>query len=566
MSLAVKPVPSYLCIDPRINLHPNYEYIVEKGPLQNTNQVINAVTVNNSAIVFTNFPPSISTFTSRNVDLKVRVSITASGVNATPGTNLLQLGTHDSLKWRPLNTQLIQTTTATINNTSTSVNNSDVYGALLRTNISENYKRYNDSFTPCSIRDQFQNYEDFENPAYPWFDQYSQNNNPMGPVGQGFEDGRGGFVLVSRTKIDDNNEILVYDITEALMVSPFIDGPEQQGFIGINQLNVNLTLSSQAINGSLWSHSTYGNQLNSISVNIISAALLINFMTPPETMIIPRGPIPYPYYEVTRYPTNIGSIAAGATQSGVQSNNIQLPVIPSRMFIFARRDPSTNSFNTPDTFAYLDNLNITFANKNSVLGSSDPRQLYEISCRNGLKGISWSSWSRDEGSVLIIDPVHDLGLLDDESAGVMKQIQLQIRVDVHNINQSKAIPFQLMVVVVNSGVWTIDSSTMSCVSQIGIVTPSDVVNSNLLPLIDYHSVHNMYGGDFATNLQTAGKKIFSVAQRLAPYVKEAIKTYGPVLADLARNVGQQELFALEGEGEYEGDGRRRKRRVVKRRY
>lgn len=569
MSLAVKPVPSYVCIDPRINLHENYEYIIPKSGMQNTNQVVNAITANQSSIVFSNIPPSVSTYLSRKIYIKVRFSIAFGGVNATPGTNLVQLGTHDSLKAWPLQSQMIQTATATINNTAVSVNSSDVMGALLRTNLADNLQRYDLSLTPGSILDHHQNYSDSENPAYPWFDQYSMNDLEMGPVGQGYQDGRGGFVYVSRTKIDDNNEIIVYDVTEPLVLAPFIYQAEEQGLIGVNNINLNLTLSSTALQGGLWSHSSFGNTLNSVVATVQSAQLLLNFITPPVTAILPRGPVCYPYWEINRYITDLGTINANSLLSGAQSNNIQLNCIPSRIYIYAKRSTNTVTFNTPDVYSYLENLNITFSNRNSILGSSDPRQLYEIAVKNGLKNCSWTAWSRDQGSILIIDPVEDLGLNDDQSSGLLDQIQLQVRVDVKNINMTTNIPFQLYIVVINPGVFTIDTSNQSAVSQIGVISKSDIINSALLPVADYHAMKSIYGGDFVSNVRDAGKKLISFGKSALPYVQKGIdlaKRYGPaVLSGAEKAVAlAPEALALVGLGEMDGSGRRRKRKLKNR--
>jgi len=574
MSLAVKPIQTYVCIDPRINQHENNEYLIQKGGSYYGWQQVNANNVSQNSATWTFNSPSVKTFIDRCIYVKHRIAFNIKGVNSTPGTNLVNLGVSDSLQFSPLSHRLWETVTATFNSSSISYNCTDIQPALARTMYGEKIRRFNKSISPCSIMDNHQNYEDIADPANPYFSMYSLNNNPCGQYGQGREDGRGSFAFVSRTKVSDNNDIIVYDITEPLPISPFIDTDYhyQSAFIGLISLSVNISFNSAAIyGGAMWSHNDLlGNVLTSIEAEVQSGQLLLNVINPPDTMVLTRGIVTYPYNRFDRYISPIGTILKGETYPGFTSNTVTLPMYPSRFYIYARRPSNTWDWSTTETYALLSNLNITLKSKNGLIASANVQQLYEVCIENGLR-LSFSQFTRDVGSVLVID-LNLLAMDDDSSPGVAEQIQIQVKVDVTNLNLKKDLVFQLIVTACNPGIFAIDQSNQTCTTQVGIVSKNDVINSSMSPIVDYHLLREIYGGDLTGKLASFGNKFSSFATKAKPYISKAYqlaKEYGP---DIAKGVVKYAPLVLAGLGEEEGEqylqdgGRlRRKRKAPSRR-
>lgn len=571
MSLSVNQnITPLVCVDPRLIQNPNYEYIIKKGGSFYSWFQVNANNFGPSSSTFSFNSPSVKNIIDKSIDISYIVDFHFVGVNPTPGTNLINLGVSDGPKFKPLNNVLFDTSTLTMNGNAVTVYNKDILPVLSRTNYDEELRRHWLSTTPSSIMDQHQNYEDISDVTYPYFSQYSMNNNEVGQYGQGglYGDGRGSFRYISRTKISDNEEIIRYEFVEPLMISPCIDTDKwlQMGFYGINTIQLVINHNARAIsNGAMWSHnSILGNTITSIETSIVSAQLRLHVINPPDTYIPYDGILSYKYDRFDRYISPVGPIAAGGKVVGFTANAITLPIFPSRIYIVARRSTSDMDFNTTDTYAFLENINITLKSKNGIIASANPQQLYELSLQQGLK-LSWSQWSRDVGSVMIV-PIEYCSLDDTEAAAVQEQLQLQIRADITNLNLKKLINFEFVIIIANPGLYNIEPATQAINTNLGIVTKSDVLNASLSPHVDYHLIREMYGGDLTSDIKAFGQKLSAFANKAAPYVKrgtELAVKYGPQVVNAVKNAATYapELAALVGLGGDMEGGKRRKRRA-----
>lgn len=573
MSASLVPIKTIMAIDPTIDFDPSeYQYLITKSGEQNTYTQINAITASNSGVQYSNLPPSTETALEKTIFNQIDIAFTFSGVNATPGTNLIQLGSNDALKYMPLNSKLIKTTSLTLNNGTSSINSNQVIPALCRSNMKDDHMESDLSMSPCSCYDMTQNYEDLFNPAVSYYERVSLNMNPLGPIGQGKYDGRGGFYILSRVKIDDDNEVITYRITEPLMISPLSSffTESSQALMGINNYSVTLVFDPNALANnvcSMWSHSSYGNPLTSIRGDVLAARLLIRQITLPSTMAIPRGIIMYPFNDVLSYVTNIGVVNSLATYSG-QSNNIQLPAVPSRIFLYAKEKVAVQNYNSTDTFGRLSNISIQLFNKAGLLAGATEEQLYTISVKNGLRNVSFTQWKEQLGSLIIINPVVDLSLSPDISSGVQAQTQLIVQYTLTNINQTKNIDFEFNIVIVQPGVYNVDCGSATAYINKDIVTRSDVMSASTLNLVDYNIAKNFIGGDFMGRLQQFGRNVYDVAKKVSPYVRQGVNIAQKALPYVEKAIeyapAALSLVGL-GEDEYMGEGRRKKRRVIRRR-
>lgn len=575
MSASLVPIKTIMAIDPTIDFDPSeYQYLITKSGEQNTYTQINAITATNAGSQFNNLPPSTETALDRAFLVQYDIAFTFSGNNATPGTNLIQLGSNDALKYMPLNSKLFKTISITLNNGTSSINSNQVIPALCRSNMKEDHMESDLSMSPCSIYDMTQNYEDLLNPAVTYNERVSLNMNPLGPIGQGKYDGRGGFYVLSRVKIDDDNEVITYRITEPLMVSPLSSFFTEscQGLMGVNQYGITIVHDVNAVANnicSMWAHSSYGNTLTAIRGDVLAARLLLRQITLPSTMAVPRGLIMYPFSNILNYITNIGVVNSLDTFSG-QSNNIQLPAVPSRIFLYAKEKVAVQNYNSTDTFGRLSNISIQLFNKAGLLAGATEEQLYTISVKNGLKNVSYTQWKEQLGSLIILNPSQDLGLSPDLADGVGNiQTQLIVQYTLTNINQTKNIDFEFNIVIVQPGIYTIDAGAASAYQTTNIVTRSDVMNATTLNLVDYNIAKSFIGGDFMGRLQQFGRNVYDVAKKVSPYVRQGVNLAQKALPYVEKAIeyapAALSLVGL-GEDEYMGEGRRRKKkRVVRRR-
>jgi len=155
--------------DSRLNDITNQlEVAVQQGAHQNTYQQYIATSSSTSNLSFNVQPPSGSIAVDRNVLLSARVKFSINiGPNVPANTNVFQYGQREAFQAFPLSS-LFTTVTATINNTSTSINLQDCIAQLLHMMDEEDLQCYK-GMTP-SLIDRYQNYSDAIN----------SNNNPLG--------------------------------------------------------------------------------------------------------------------------------------------------------------------------------------------------------------------------------------------------------------------------------------------------------------------------------------------------------------------------------------------------
>jgi Sputnik virophage major capsid protein 1st domain len=140
---------------------------VSQGAAQSTYQQYVATSSSTSNLSWNIQPPSESVVIDRNVLMSARVKFSLNiGPNVSPGVNVFQYGLREAFQAFPLNS-LFTTCTATINNTSVSINLQDVFPALLHTMEEDDLQHYK-GMSP-SLIDRYQNFSDGVN----------ANNNPM---------------------------------------------------------------------------------------------------------------------------------------------------------------------------------------------------------------------------------------------------------------------------------------------------------------------------------------------------------------------------------------------------
>ena len=490
MSLNINPLVVKAVVDPRLEISSQKDYICVKGALVNSWQAFPATNVNNSSFTISCNPPSRDIAISRLVFKRVTFEWSITGTNTSGGT-LLNVGYYGP-RCMPL-TSVTSSEQVTLNNdTITQAPIQQYWRALLRYR-NDFADRFGAMSLAPSMLDQFQDYSDGS----------ASVRNPLSGYGDNsYENTRGGYAGFTINPQVPGNTTASGTLTtyEPIMMSPFCWGDRANfysSFAGVQNMSYTCTLGNLARILSL----TQGQGapvgqvvLGTPTVNVLSAALLFNYLTPDPVMTIPRN-METSYYSLVSYPTrSLTTVAPGAAIQ-LTLNSIQVTSIPKRVYVFAKIDDSQETAFTSDTFLSLNpNVNpvsMTW-NNNQFLSQASTQDLYNVSVKNGCN-MSYSQFIDKTGSVLALDMGFDVGLMSSQSPGVIGNYQLSITANFVNTGKNTVLP-TLYCVVVSEGSFNISNG--SCSHMIGILSPSDVLNAEILPQGSYNRSQEIYGGKF----------------------------------------------------------------------
>ncbi len=482
--------------DSRLNIKEEIVYNVHSGPSQSTYQPYTSNSASNTNVTFTVQAPSESVVMSRDVlfqaTCEFRVVITLPDpipAEIPAGSYVFRYGVSDAFQAFPLN-HLIQTATATINNSSVSINESDVLPALLIYMDKDKLNKYN-CMTPTFL-DNYKNFSDCASLAQP---PVFASNNPL----SGYKDsldsnniGRGSHpisnyaIVVSAGAVNTLAAVgKTYTITfkatftEPLFLSPFIfSGLSEHpaGLLGVNQFNLNLNLDNTCKNAWCSALPTPAGVTYTCSLTAISdAKLLVNYLSLQPTQIVASKNV-VDYLEYNRFltmPNNTAEIAAGA-DGDVVLQNVQLSQIPDLILLYAR--DSVSNYNKSETFLPILSVSCNFNNVSGLLSSASQQQLFKMS-KNAGCNMNWYEWSgyaatgngaaaangnqisiSTVGSVLGIKPSAELNLPAMLSEGSSGQFNLQFNIKLKNNTNANLTP-QIVLICVNSGLFICNQGT-----------------------------------------------------------------------------------------------------------
>jgi hypothetical protein len=207
--------------------------------------------------------------------------------------------------------------------------------------------------------------------------------------------------------IDDTEVYVQFQVTEPLLLSPFIfgSGEGKQGFYGIQTMNFQMNMLSNA--NRAWRCCRFGANYtrNTVVERFEDSTLLFQFLTPHASeMLDARNVVPYyefPVYRTTNFPEIVGRgfgiIADDGTFSEggtavLNSSNIQLNGIPDKLVIFVRKNMGNLDCRESDKYLTIRGIRINFNNQAGLLASQSPQQLYQNSVLSGLH-MSWEQFS-----------------------------------------------------------------------------------------------------------------------------------------------------------------------------
>jgi len=553
----------YLIRDSRINnITDNVSYGVYSGASQNTFQAFQATTKSPSQMSFNVSIPSENTILDRNVLIQATYKITLTiPANAAFGAGFVpfQYGLTEAFQAFPVNSS-ITSMNATVNNTNVSINSQDVLPQLLRLIDPRELQKYNGMCPtlPDNVGERFQNYTAFN-------DKEARVNNPLGSIHSASNDNyllpRGAHPLdaisvthnikaggtdasLKSTDVADSWVIvLTATFTEPLFLSPFLFGGKHdfnnQGFVGLNTLNLNLNIDSTFKRG-------FSSALPYITgvalTEITDAKLLLNFLTSQPTDLIKAKNI-VPFVDYPRYlTTGTNAIGANGGTSTITSQNIQLNQIPDLFIICVRKPMAGLTIQDPNSFLAINSVSINFNNASGLLSSATKQDLWRMSRANGSQqswyefngkageyridadnaGVGAAAGPNDAvlqgytinttGSIFVINPAKDLSLPSYLSNGSLGQFNFQIQITAQN-NTAAAITPELVVITANSGVFSTIAGSSAVYT--GLLTKQMVLDvAQQQDGVSSSTVHRLTGGSLSDMISTSMKQVPTVSRAI----------------------------------------------------
>lgn len=540
--------------DPRICVNHDKEFAILKGGSQLLYKQYTSTSVSNSNISWSAPPPSGNVFFSSKVEVYLPIRLIITG-RAPVGQALIRENRDAPRAW-PINGSL-SNATATINGNSSSINIGSMIHAFRHFNTDINLENGGYSTTP-NMADESQQYSDL----------YMDIRSPMGSYGNGIDgtsNTRGGFSFtVVQNPLSTNAGVDIVAIVDFACLEPLFIPPlnwgsdDRSAFFNCTTFDVNLTFFNN-LGFRMWSHDDDGgtNNISNIQTyfggTTMPGPTFTNFpqgnrptlntiyITPKETeQLGPLTPCMYPYFEVQKFVTQLGSFASMSSQT-VTSNNIQLNSIPYKIYIYVRESENalTNSAALTDTFFRINSVSIQYFAENGILSSASPQQLYKISADNGCN-MTFTQWYPTGvyktgvmpsgagplappavytiGSVLCVNPSFDFGLSSLDSSGKLCQNMVAVTMNVTNISGRTITP-ELLIVPVYDGIFEIPSlGTANKI--IGVITSKDILDAAQKPGYNYADVKAVGSGDWFTGI----KKFFT--DKVIPTAKSFVDHKG----------------------------------------
>ncbi len=458
--------------------------------------------------------------------------------------------------------QMCTTMTATINNTSVSINIRDVLPFILRFNDRRELAKYN-SMTPTAF-DTYQNYTDaigaINNPNGSWGNAADNDLVPRGafPVKFFGADGETPLVMSGvggqTAQGVDLITVVEFHSVEPLLLSPFMFADPRynnQAFYGITNMNLVFNIGSlnRVYRTNLKTYAA-GGDVPANSAGFVGAPtffkngfsgskLHFTFLTPHSSDLLPSRNV-VSYYNLPRYTTKTPDIAIDAPAT-VISQSLQLNQISDKLIIAVRKTMGQQQNNDADCYLPISGLSIQFNNNAGILSSATAYELFDMSVKNG-SNQTWYEFSgeaysssvtatdgvvKTSGSIVVLEFGKDIQLTESYYApGSLGNFNLQVNVNVKN-NTNVAInntnPYELVLITMESGVFVNERGTSQVFT--GILTKQDVLEAVSGPAYSRSDVQRYVGSGFFDTLKT-----------IASSVKDAIAPVASVLGPVAKGV------------------------------
>jgi hypothetical protein len=485
-------------------------FAVEKGAVSLTNVPFSAIAQNAGQQTFQIQCPSENVYVDRAVEWTSTcylqfVVTKAGGV----GTDLAVLASDVALSAFPLHT-LVQTMSATINDTTVTMNTSDVLREVLRLTDSQKnrtqrtcptypdvYQNYNDAFgtisnplggyaetsSPAEVKNGAYYNVEFVKPDGSTLDATGYAS-PLGTAAEVKGDASKAEVKVANTATAKEYVLyLKFTSTEKLVLSPFVFSDVHSGdtgLFGIQNIQLIMNMSKPSFTGlngrvlrvqqsfgsaAAYSGLDYYTPTGTGFTSPFNGSVVnVQFLTPSLDLPLPPRSI-VPYMEFPRYVTSVAlseTLTTGKSASGVMSQTITLPSIPDLLIIYAK--PQSYAVTEADWYLPITKLSVNFDNFSGLLSSHSASELYQMSVANGLV-MDYNQWIGQcvngstnatgkvplTGGFLVLKPSKDITLQSGQAPSLVGNFTFQFNCSVVNNTSNSLSNINLWVITANSG-------------------------------------------------------------------------------------------------------------------
>jgi len=541
--------------DERIIQQSPVQYACEQGSLSVTNTNFNALAQSTSQHTYQIQVPSENVFVDKALDWQSTVSlaldVTVAGAPVVD-SQVVVIGRDIALSAFPLHT-LVSTLSATINDTTVTMNTSDVLREVLRLADSapnrqlrtcptylDTYRSYNDAAgqqsNPLAGYGNSSNSTEVPNGAYYNIQFCDNTGTALGlgtkaagvvssyyPAGAAEEDRvyYYNYVPVQKGETADTSYkvYLKFTSTEKLVLSPFVWNDvhdNETGIFGIQNIQIVMNMLQPSLTNTagrvIRSQTTNGRTLNSISYlgNGFSASQVsCIFLTPSFAIALPSTSV-IPYMEFPRYTqafTSTDPIASGATLSGQSSQTITLPCIPDLIIIYAK--PTSYLATDADWYLPITQLSVNFDNFSGLLSSLTPSELFAISSNNSLQ-MDFNQWNGQAldgransgtvqnqfvgltGGFIVLKPSRDITLQSGQAPSLVGNYTLQFNYSLYNPSNAPVSDWNLTVITANSGFFESTKGSSRVVK--GVLSAQDILNADSAGALTRSQLNRFVGG------------------------------------------------------------------------
>ena len=185
----------------------------------------------------------------------------------------------------------------------------------------------------------------------------------------------------------------------------------------------------------------------------------------------------------------------------------------------------------------IKNISINYNGRPGILGDADERDLYEITKKNGLLGLTYSQYSNWVGSYVALNFGKEIPLPEGQAPGTLGTPQLDFTVKFKRIPGSGNRTFVLNTAIIYEGTCVVVKES-SVIKQLSVLRDDDVIESvksgyDIVTPLKYEE--NKFGGNPLALLGA-----LSSALPIVRMIRGAVQKGAPiakVIADGAEKVG-----------------------------
>ncbi len=179
------------------------------------------------------------------------------------------------------------------------------------------------------------------------------------------------------------------------------------------------------------------------------------FLTPnqldPAQIYNRNGTYLWPYTDIGQQQLSGSQNLASNVQGTFNLSSFSVNAIPNKLLVFVRRLQADRTYLTTDTYARIDQLQITVNNQSQLLSGASTFDLYNIAAKNGLD-MTWNGYNTC-GAPLYIKFGEDINTRGDQAPGLLTQTTISVQVKATNISGS-SVNYVLYVVPFLEGVFS----------------------------------------------------------------------------------------------------------------